>query len=89
MKRNRLKMVWLGWTLLIISVVWINHWQMTMAYGFVACVLGAVVLTSNSSSEERDRKESKRVGILLIASGVLMTLVEAYDRFVLVQYVPW
>lgn len=73
----------LGWALLIIAVVWIDHWQMTMAYGFFACVLGAVVLTSNSSVEERDRKEAKRAGILLIGSGVLMTLIEAYDRFVL------
>jgi hypothetical protein len=84
MRRNHLKIVMLGWGLLIISVVWSDRWQMIMAYGFVACLLGAVVLTSNSSSEERDRREAKRVGILLIGSGVLMTLIEAYDRSVFI-----
>jgi hypothetical protein len=84
MRRNHLKIVMLGWGLLIISVVWSDRWQMIMAYGFGACLLGAVVLTSDSSSEERDRREAKRVGILLIGSGVLMTLIEAYDRSVFI-----
>jgi hypothetical protein len=84
MRRNHLKIVMPGWGLLIISVVWSDRWQMIMAYGFVACLLGAVVLTSNSSSEERDRREAKRVGILLIGSGILMTLIEAYDRSVFI-----
>ena len=83
MKRNRLKIVMLGWALLGIAMVWIDRWFMNLIFGFVSCVLGVFALTARSSAEERDRREAKQGGILLIGCGVFITLLMAYDHFVL------
>jgi len=81
MKRNRLKIVLLGWALMVITMVWVDRWFMNLIFGFASCALGVVVLTARSSSEERDRREAKYCSILLIGLGVLITALTAYDPF--------
>ena len=83
MSLKRSKLIGLCWGLLIILVVWIDHWVMDLIFSFLACLLGAIVLTARSSSEEKDRREAKHIGIVLIVSGVLIALFVEYQWLIM------
>lgn len=85
MSRNRLKLILLGWSFLAIGDVWFDRWAVNFIFGSVTCLLGAVILTAGTVSTGNERKESRGAGLMLLILGAFLTLMEAYDRFV-IQY---
>jgi hypothetical protein len=83
MKRNNLKLVMLSWALLGIVMVRIDRWYVNLSLCAVSCLLGAIVLTARSTVEERERREAKYCGMLLIGCGAFITLLVACAIFIL------
>jgi hypothetical protein len=71
------------WVLFVMATIWIDRSAMSLAFGGFTCVLGIVILITGSASVGRERKESRRVGLVLVITGTFFTLLEAYDIFVL------
>jgi hypothetical protein len=63
--------------------LWIDRGTFTLAFGFLTCAFGALVLTSRSAVDVREIKESRIVGILLLVAGSFFVLIQSFDQFVL------
>jgi hypothetical protein len=80
-----LKLILLGWSFLAIADVWFDRWSVNFIFGCITCLLGAVILTAGSVSTGVERKESRGAGLLLLILGTFLSLMEAYDRYI-IQY---
>jgi hypothetical protein len=83
--RRQLKLILFGWSFLAIADVWFDRWSVKFIFGSMTCLLGAVTLTAGSVSTGAERKESRNAGLLLLILGAFLSLMEAYDRFI-IQY---
>ena len=63
-------------------VMWRDRWELSLIFGGITCAFGAVVLTARSASTQRELKESKSTGIVLLISGTVFSLIELIDRFI-------
>ena len=73
----------LGWALLVITTIWIDHWNTTFIFSEVTCLIGIVLLTATADSTGPVRKDSRRFGLLLLLVGAFLSLMQAFDRFVI------
>jgi hypothetical protein len=83
MSRNGLRIVMLGWAVLVIATIWIDHWNTTFVFSEVTCLIGVVLLTATAESTAPARKDSRSFGLLLLLVGSLLSLLQAIDRFVI------
>jgi hypothetical protein len=83
MSRNRLRIVMLGWALLVIATIWIDHWNTTFVFSEVTCLIGVVLLIGTAAGAGPETKEPRRFGLLLLLVGAFLSLLQAIDRFVI------
>jgi hypothetical protein len=82
MNKNHLKLVMLCWSFLIMATIWIDNWFVSLTFGELTCALGVVILITTSAFIERDQKKARNLGLLLMVTGILFTLVETYDGLI-------
>jgi len=72
-----------GWAGLAILTVWLNRWTVTLGFGFISCVMGAMAATAQVDPEDPKRKEWKHAAIALMVFGCMFSLIELIDKFAL------
>lgn len=73
----------LAWSILMMAALRIDHWAVNLLFGSITIALGVIVSMSGSASIDQEKKEARNVGLVLVAVGMVVTLLEAYDRFVI------
>ena len=86
MTLGHVKLVMLFWGLLAIADIKIDRWYATILFGLVSCTLGAVVSVAGPNNDSPERKEVKNFGLLLLCSGIAMSLMEMIRWFVVSSY---
>lgn len=72
--------VWAG---LGILTVWLDRWTVSLGFGFISCVFGAIAATAQVDAENPKRKEGKNVAIALLVFGCIFSLLVFIDKFML------
>lgn len=72
--------VWAG---LAILTVWLDRWTVSLGFGFISCVIGAMAATAQVDPEDPKRKEWKHVAIRLMVFGCVFSLIVLIDKFTL------
>jgi hypothetical protein len=73
----------LGWALLVIATIWIDHWNTSFVFCEVTCLIGVVLLIGTDAGAGPETKEPRRFGLLLLVVGAFLSLLQAIDRFVI------
>ena len=72
--------VWAG---LAILTVWLDRWTVSLGFGFISCVFGAIAATAQVDTENPKRKEWKHAAITLLVFGCVFSLLLFIDKFML------
>lgn len=72
--------VWAG---LAILTVWLDRWTVSLSFGFISCVIGAMAATAQVDPEDPKRKEWKHAAITLMVFGCVFSLIVLIDKFTL------
>ena len=82
-----LKAYGLVWAGLAILTVWLNRWTVSLGFGFISCVIGAMAATAQVDPEDPKRKEWKHTAIALMVFGCVFSLIELIDKFTLPYFI--
>jgi hypothetical protein len=72
----------LFWSILVMATIWIDGWFVSFLFSFISCALGVITLTASSTAVEKERKESRGVGLVLVIVGVVLAILEVGDQFI-------
>jgi hypothetical protein len=76
--------VWAG---LAVVTVWLDRWTVSLGFGFISCLFGAIAATAQVDVDDPKRKEWEHVAIGLMVFGCIFSLVVFIDKFLLPYFV--
>jgi hypothetical protein len=86
-KVDALRIYFLVWTALIILTIWLDRWFVTVGFGSISCALGALAAITPTKAGDRERREYKHVGIVMMVAGSVMSLIAIIGRFLLAYFI--
>jgi ABC-type glycerol-3-phosphate transport system permease component len=76
--------VWAG---LGILTVWLNQWIISLGFGFISCVIGAMAATAQVDLKTQSERNGSNTAVALMVFGCVFSLIELIDKFMLPYFI--